>query len=107
MSLPFSAHPRAAASSAIMCARAELRREAVFERAARLSTHVSGRKTQMLDWRQRKGRRGGWREGGREGGIRLDVIRKSCCACQQRLALSHMPTRTHRYIYSRTWEQSH
>lgn len=47
MFLLFSAHPRAAASVAVMCARAELCREAVFERAARLSTHVSGRKTQM------------------------------------------------------------
>lgn len=45
----FSAHPAhiTAASGAVMCARAELCREAVFERAARLSTHVSGRKTQM------------------------------------------------------------
>lgn len=62
MFLLFSAHPRAAASGAMMRARAELWREAVFERAARLSTHVSGRKTQMLSWRQRKGR-GGWMEG--------------------------------------------
>lgn len=59
-----SAHLRAAASSAAMCARAELWREAAFERAARLSTHVSGRKTQMWSWRQRKGRGGdGWMEG--------------------------------------------
>lgn len=50
-------------SSAAMCARAEPWREAAFERAARLSTHVSGRKTQMWSWRQRKGRGGdGWRD---------------------------------------------
>lgn len=66
---------------------------------ARLSAHVSGRKTQMWSWRQR--------EGGMDGGIRVDVIRESRCACQQWLALAHMPTRTCRYIYSCTPEQSH
>lgn len=69
---------------------------------ARLSAHVSGRKTQMWSWRQRKGR-GGWMKGG----IRVDVIRESWCACQQRLALAHMPTRTRRYIYSCTPERAH
>lgn len=47
------------------------------------------------------------RGGGMDGGIRVDVIRKSCCACQQRLALAHMPTGTRRYIYSCTREEAH
>lgn len=49
-----------------------------------------------------RGGRGGWMDRG----IRVDVIRTRCCACQQRLALVHMPTRTRRYIYSCTREQS-